>query len=320
MSVSEPFSAMRLPTVRAPSRARSRSFVRWIAGICLTLVVAAAATLVAGNVLGGTDAPPTYVARDTELRAPGIYLYASSPDASTPRAVVFFLGNDVGFWNPHRRMASVFAKAGFAVAGIDIRPLLEHLPTDSAQRADSLGRRIGHLAQRVYNEFAFGPPAAMSTSSDVPCATPSANAANPRASGSIPFIVAGHSLGAELAIWTAANVSLPALRGVMAISPGSRSHLTIAASDLLMTGEPTEPGSFSVASEISTVLARHRAARIAIVRGMRDGLASVDPMLVAAGGSATRRFEVPFIGHSMKQVAVATPIVGRALAWLSRDE
>lgn len=273
--------------------------------------------LIAGSVLGGTDAPPTYAARDPALQKSGIYLYAASRPGLPPRAIIFFLGNDVGFWNPHRRMASVLARQGFAVAGIDIRPLLDNLPADSAMRADSLGGRIKQLASRVYDEFA---PRRSLARSDDPCARPDDHSLAPAAPARVPFIVAGHSLGAELALWTAANVSLPALGGIMALSPGSRSHLAIAASDLLMTSEPTEPGSFAVAAEIASIAARHRGTRIAIVRGMRDGLASVDPILIAAGGGGTRQFEVPFVGHSMKQVAVATPIIGRALAWVTREE
>lgn len=269
---------------------------------------------VAIRLAGGSDARPTYVAHDPSLRTPGIYLYAAEPVASQPQGIVLFFGNDVGFWNPHRRMASLLARDGYAVAGIDIRPLLDALPTDSAERADSLGRRIASLSQRVYAELAAHVPPL--PGDDPPCALP-ANSTDPAsARATTPLILAGHSLGAELALWTGANALAPRVDGVLAISPGSRSHLKIAPSDLLLNAEPTEPGSYSVAAEISAIGRRYPHARIAIVRGTRDGLQRADPELLAAGGKSTKRFDVPFIGHSMKQVVIAIPIVRRALGWL----
>jgi hypothetical protein len=214
-------------------------------------------------------------------------------------------------------MASLLARDGYAVAGIDIRPLLAALPADPAERADSLGARITGLSKRIYVELAPHLPAL--AGDEMPCALPPDRSVSTSAPANTPLIFAGHSLGAELALWAVAHARTPRVDGVLAISPGSRSHLTIAPSDVLLNAEPTEPGSFSVATVISDIGRRYPHARIAIVRGMRDGLQVADAGLLAAGGRSTKRFEVPFVGHSMKQVVVAIPIVRRALAWLMDD-
>ncbi|MEO7963466.1 MAG: hypothetical protein ABIT38_06090, partial [Gemmatimonadaceae bacterium] len=114
---------------RAPRRnSRTRRLVLASAWAVAIAVVVFAASV---RLLGGSDAPPTYIAADPTLRTAGIYLYAASPTACAPRAIVLFFGNDVGFWNPHRRMAASLAQDGYAVAGVDIRPLFDGLSDDT---------------------------------------------------------------------------------------------------------------------------------------------------------------------------------------------
>jgi hypothetical protein len=52
-------------------------------------------------------------------------------------------------------------------------------------------------------------------------------------------VLGGHSIGAELAIWTAAHDTVPLLAGVLAMSPGERGHLRVTLGDLAER-EPTE--------------------------------------------------------------------------------
>jgi pimeloyl-ACP methyl ester carboxylesterase len=130
---------------------------------------------------------------------------------------------------------------------------------------------------------------------------------------SIPLILAGHSLGAELALWTAANACPDGAVAVLALSPGSRSHLRVSVSDIMNGPEPTGPESFSVADEIATIPSDER---VAIVRGSRDDFARSDSALLDAGGSRIARFTVPFAGHSLKRIATASYQTRRALEWL----
>ena len=74
---------------------------------------------------------------------------------------------------------------------------------------------------------------------------------------SIPLIIAGHSVGAEIALWTAANARPPGLVGVLALSPGSRGHLKISLADLAMR-EDNGPGSFAISDIIAAVSPQKR--------------------------------------------------------------
>lgn len=248
------------------------------------------ATLVAvGLVACGDGDPPTRVARDAVLRAQPIFLYAPADTTRPPRAIVFFFGNDIGFWRPHRALASSLAAAQYAVAGFDMRPLLRALPEHGATRDSAFVATIDPLIARVRHELG---------------------------GDSVPLVLAGHSLGAEVAIWTAANVCPKGTVAVLALSPGSRSHLRVSMSDIMNTSEPTGAESFSVASEIAAAPPRER---VAIVRGTRDQYARVDSALLAAGGRRIARFTVPFAGHSLKRIATASYETRRALDWLLAD-
>ena len=130
---------------------------------------------------------------------------------------------------------------------------------------------------------------------------------------SVPLIIAGHSLGAEIAIWTAAHACPPHVAGVLAMSPGSRSHLRVAVSDIMNGPEPTGPGSFSVADAVADVPTDER---IAIIRGTKDQFTRADPALLAAGGDRIERFSVILGGHSLKGLTMASFETHRAVDWL----
>jgi pimeloyl-ACP methyl ester carboxylesterase len=215
-----------------------------------------------------------------------MFLYAAADTTRPPRAVVFFFGNDIGFWKPHRQLAASLARSQYAVAGFDMRPLFHSLPPGGAMRDSAFMAAIEAIIARSRHELG---------------------------ADSVPLIIAGHSLGAEVAIWTAAHTCEPDVVGVLAMSPGSRSHLRVSLSDILNGPEPTESGSFSVADAISGVPVDER---IAVVRGTKDKFARADPALVAAGGNRIERFPVHLAGHSLKGGPIVTFETHRALDWL----
>lgn len=232
-------------------------------------------------------ARPAYHAEDPALRDAPVFLYPADPHVER-RAFVAFFGNDVGFWKPHERLARRLAAQGFEVAGIDLKPLLHSLPDDSpASRDSAFARMISSLMARTRRAL---------------------NA------DTLPAIIAGHSLGADIAVWTAGHAPPARLVGVLAMSPGARGHLRITISDLANTNEPTEAGSFSVPDEIARL---PRNVRVAIVRGANDRhYGYADPALMAAGGERAQLFHVPLAGHSLKRIALAGPVVSRALTFL----
>lgn len=226
---------------------------------------------------------PNHLVRDPSLRAHGVIIYTPR---GNPRALVLFFGNDVGFWRPHYALAADLASRGYAVAGVDIRPLLAALPEGHPVRDSSCVAVIRDLATRVQRELGLE---------------------------SVPVVIGGHSLGAELAVWTAAHAGVPGVVGVLALAPGSRSHLRVTASDILMSAEPQGPDSYGVADAIATASASR--VRVAIVRGSSDKLGSADAGLLSAGPSV-RRFGVPFAGHSLRDITVARYVVRDAMDWL----
>lgn len=249
------------------------------------LVLATAAALAAC----GEPDRSTRIVRDPELRSAPVTLYPAVDSTRPPRAVIVFFGNDIGFWRPHRQLASSLANAQYGVAGLDIRVLLSSLPEAKGARDSAFAVHAERLVERTRHELR---------------------------GDSVPVIIAGHSLGAELAIWTAAHACLPGVTGVLALAPGTRSHLRVSMSDIMNGPEPTGPESFSVADAISMVPAEQR---IAIVRGTRDEYARADSSLLAAGGTRAMRFLVPFAGHSLKRLATAGLETRRALNWLLDD-
>ena len=226
---------------------------------------------------------PNHVVRDPSLRAHGVVIYTPR---GAPRALVIFFGNDVGFWRPHYALAADLASRGYAVAGVDIRPLLAALPEGHPLRDSSCAAVISDLAARVRGELGLE---------------------------SVPVVIGGHSLGAELAVWTAAHAGVPGVVGVLALAPGSRSHLRVTASDILMSAEPQGPDSYGVAEAIAAASVSR--VRVAIVRGSNDKSGSADAGLLSAGPSV-RKFGVPFAGHSLRDITVARYVVRDAMDWL----
>ena len=258
------------------------------------MVVALAVTLVC--VLGGLAfmlwprqaRHAEVVVRDDSLRGLPLYFYrAASPLSDHPRAMLFFFGNDVGFWQAHEAIAEREADAGIAVAGFDVRKWMQSIPDDSAHRWQAFTHTLPNLIQRARHEL----------SAD--CA---------------PLVLGGHSLGAELALWTAAYDSLPDVAGVLALGPGERGHLRVTVGDMAEL-EPTEAGSFALADVIARIPLRER---IAIVRGASDPLGHADVEFARRGGDRLNRFVIPLAGHSLRRLIIAGPRISSALEFLLR--
>lgn len=229
---------------------------------------------------------PTYTPRDPALRQLPLFFYLPAATGSPPRAFVFFLGNDVGFWQPHRNLAARLSAQGYAITGFDIRPLLASLPDSEPARDSVFAVKLAWIIGASRAEVG---------------------------ADSLPLVLAGHSLGAELAIWSAAHVPLSHLTGVLALAPGSRSHLRITVSDIANSSEPTGPESFAVADAVRALPAY---VRLALVRGDGDKYRFADSSLMAAGANRAKLYPVHFASHSLKRITLALPVVSHALAWL----
>ncbi len=262
------------------------------------LSVAVAAALLAGCgvpalVLPRAHAPFHPAAPD--LRRAPLYFYPARPAdggaaraPGPPRAVVFFFGNDVGFWRAHQRLAELLSAHGYAVVGFDVRRVLGRLPNGPTRTAVYLAY-VDSLVAGARD--ALGAAAA-------------------------PLVIAGHSIGGELAVWTAVRLRAPALEpglaGVVTMSPGARGHLRTGLSDMLGR-EPHGAESFAVDSEVARLAPR---VRVALVRGTRDDFRRADSGIVAAGA---RRFVVEGQGHSLLNLGRAGPVVLAAVAYVLGD-
>ena len=217
-----------------------------------------------------------------------LYFYPARGSVGADQPIVFFFGNDVGFWEAHQRLAERLAGDGYSVVGFDMRDLLKSLP-DAPEEA-----RQQAYAERITAVIA--------------------GARRELGGEARPIIIAGHSIGAELALYTAARVPVPHLLGVLALSPGSRGHLGVSISDVMNAGEPKGPDSFAVADQVAAL---PPGIRVAIVRGQRDDYKYADSALVAAGRGRAKRYWVPFAGHSLKKLALSGPIVDFAMRYVT---
>lgn len=228
--------------------------------------------------------PPTYTPRDTSLRRRDLLFYVPPRGDGSPRALILFFGNDVGFWEPHQELASRLAAAGYAVVGLDVRQYLAGLPDGEPQRDRAFADSIVPLIAAIRREIG----------------------------DSLPLVLGGHSFGAEVALWVARNREPARLQGVLAMSPRSSGHLFVTAGDLA-NEEAHGNGAWSTIEAVRDMDPR---VRIAIVRGANDQFAVHDSAFMAAGGARLRRFTVPLAAHSLRKLLIAGPIVEHAVAYL----
>lgn len=243
--------------------------------------VAALAAVLSG---GCAQAHSRYVPRNSSLLRQPLYFYPEEGSPSgRPKAGVFFLGNDLGFWGPHQKLAERLASNGYAVVGFDVKKFLDRLPDSALLRDSVLAHELPVLMKESLHELR---------------------------ADSGPIIIAGHSFGADLALWTEANARPPGVVGVLALGPTKRDHPTVTLNDKMNLEEPTEPGSFSVADQIRDTPA---GVHIALLRGASDRERKSDPGFIAAGGSRLSYTVIPFASHSLKSLVIAGPMIERAL-------
>lgn len=229
-------------------------------------------------------ARPSYVPKVAALRADNIFVY---PPHGLLRGIVVFLGNDVGFWEPHQELADFLSGEGFAVVGIDLRTLFRsQARATPAEREKTVASALISLMHESLQEFQ---------------------------GNKLPLILIGHSLGAEVGIWAGAHVSDPKIAGIIAMAPGGRGHLTITPSDYLSSSLPNGPDSYSIADQVKV---SRPDLRIALVRGASDRYGEADPEILTAGGSRVKKFEIPFAGHSLKKILIARYVVRDAISWV----
>jgi pimeloyl-ACP methyl ester carboxylesterase len=229
--------------------------------------------------------PPPYTPHDPALQAFPLLFYPSAVASAPAKAFVFFVGNDIGFWGAHQDLAKRLAGAGYDVVGLDVKLFFRRLPGDSAARARLFGDSVAMMISLARRELG---------------------------ADSLPVVLGGHSLGAEVAGWIAIHAPPPHLAGLLLISPRERGHLDATLSDIANRTAPSEPGSYSVAENIAALPA---SVRVAIVRGTDDRFRAADTDLLEAGSGRIDKWSVPWGGHSMSNILLAGPFVERALAW-----
>jgi pimeloyl-ACP methyl ester carboxylesterase len=233
--------------------------------------------------LGCAPAHSAYIPRDRELQGEPLYFYPAGGVLGHPKAGVFFLGNDLGFWQAHQKLAERLASHGYAVVGFDVKKFLDRLPDSALLRDSVLAHDIPPLIKRSLHELG---------------------------ADHVPMVIAGHSFGADIALWTEANAPIPGIVGVLALGPTRRDHPTITLRDQMNSGEPTEPGSFAVDEQIRNTPPK---VRIALMRGASDKERASDRGFIAAGGSRMSYTVIPFASHSLRSLIIAGPMIERAL-------
>ena len=240
-------------------------------------------TLVLLTIPACAPAHSAYRPRDAQLRSEPLYFYPAKLDQPKPKAGIFFLGNDLGFWQPHQKLAQRLADHGYAVVGFDVKKFLERYPDSAALRDSILVHDVPLLIKRSLHELG---------------------------ADSRPIVIAGHSFGADMALWTEAHAHPPGVVGVLALGPTRRDHPTVTIRDEMNSGEPTEPGSFAVVDQIRNT--PHNV-RIALMRGASDKERTADRAFIDAGGSRMSYTLIPFASHSLKSLIIVGPMIERAL-------
>lgn len=220
---------------------------------------------------------------DPRLQRRDVFVYPAASSAPA-RALIFFFGNDVGFWKPHRRLAARLSHSGYDFVGLDIRDYLSRFPATEPQRDRLFGDSITRLIVEAQHRFG----------------------------DSLPLILAGHSFGAEVALWVADHQEPRGLTGVLAMSPRARGHLFVTPLDWA-NEEPRGSESWST---IEAVRGIKPGIRIALVRGVKDRFAVHDSAFMAAGGERLQRYVIPFAGHTLKRLLLAGPIIDYAVTTL----
>ena len=183
-----------------PARVRRRSHFRSAAiSLCSFLLLPA---LISACF---RPSPAPYTPRDPALAGFPLFFYPSAVASAPAKAFVFFVGNDIGFWGAHQDLAKRLAGAGYHVVGFDTKLFFSRLPADTAARARMFADSVTVMIALARRELG---------------------------ADSIPVVLGGHSLGAEVAGWIAVHAPPPRLAGVLLISARGRGHLQATLSDI----------------------------------------------------------------------------------------
>ena len=79
------------------------------------------------------DAAP-YTPRDASLATSEFFFYPAIDGPSHAKAIIFFLGNDLGFWGAHQELAKRLASADYNVVGFGVKKYFNRLPDDTLTR------------------------------------------------------------------------------------------------------------------------------------------------------------------------------------------
>jgi len=249
-----------------------RSFVIELAGLLLCTGMLACAPA------QGSKKP-----RDKYLQSLPLFFYPSLDSTKPPRATVVFFGNDIGFWDAHQVLAARLSAHGYAVVGVDIKKYLSSLPDSLPLRNSIFLNEMPGIIARSMHELG---------------------------ADKTPIVLAGHSFGANVALLLGASNRVPGAIGVIALGPTARSHLKVTAFDLANYSNPSEPGSFGAAEEISRM---PPGVRVAIMRGGHDNRRAIDSGLVSAGRRRVDYRVIPFAGHSLQSLTIAGPMIESAI-------
>lgn len=259
-----------------PSNSHRRRAKLFSARSLIALVLIATATSCA-------RAHSAYRPHDQQLLNEPLYFYPAHTALEKPKAGVFFLGNDIGFWEPHQKLAERLAEHGYAVVGFDVKKFLDRYPDSPTLRDSVIVHQLPLLMKKSLHELG---------------------------ADSRPIVIAGHSFGADIALWTEAHARPTGVVAILALGPTKRDHPTVTWRDQVNTGEPTEPGSFSVADQIRNT---PQNVRIALMRGASDKERSSDRAFIDAGGSRMSYTIIPFASHSLKSLLIVGPMIERVL-------
>ena len=271
---------MNLRTIQSHRRGLRAISIR---GLLPSSIYGLVALFVVASVTSCARAHSAYRPHDPALLNEPLYFYPAHTSLEKPKAGVFFLGNDIGFWQPHQKMAERLAAHGYAVVGFDVKKFLDRYPDSPTLRDSALVHQVPLLMKRSLHELG---------------------------ADSRPIIIAGHSFGADIALWTEAHARTPGVVGILALGPTKRDHPTVTLRDEMNAGEPTEPGSFSVADQIRNT---PQNVRITVMRGASDKERSSDNAFIDAGGSRMRYTIIPFASHSLKSLIIVGPMIEHAI-------
>lgn len=244
--------------------------------------------LAIGWLVSAPVAVSSYVPRDALLRRKDTYLYHAA--TAQRRGMVWFYGNDVAFWKPHQELAAMLTRDGYDVVGFDARRFFDDTRATGPERDSIVARTVLGLLSHARREFG---------------------------DETRPVVLMGHSLGADLAVWSVTHDSIPHLGGILLLSPTPRSHLYATMRDRLFLGEPMEAGSYALTTVIRQL---PPGVRVIVARGDHDshdaGDADLVSTIVATGHAASADeayMRIPLAGHSLRSLFIAGPMIARAV-------